>query len=178
MTAHQADGSPDTCSVQTPHVWRNVGWRVGRPSETRLLCPGCVSRLVPANWDTDRGAQTCRETVRGTSVIATSQEVVPRGCEYRSLSHLGRSCPTPASSYSKLPGTPSWLKSVCPFAPEGMINAGSFRGVKQGTEARWGMSSGPGIEWGPCVKTREVLTTNEPHVPPDRHARTIEAFNL
>src|SRR5215217_2822139 len=35
-----------------------------------------------------------------------------------------------------------------PLAPAGMINAGSFRGVKQGTEARWGMSSGPGYRVG------------------------------
>lgn len=35
-----------------------------------------------------------------------------------------------------------------------------------------------GTEWGPRVKTREVLTTNEPRVPPGGHDRTIEAFDL
>src|ERR671921_890930 len=56
--------------------------------------------------------------------------------------------PELSDSYSKLPGTLSWLRSVCPIAPEGMINAWSRRGVKQGTEARWGMSSGPGYRVG------------------------------
>jgi hypothetical protein len=41
-----------------------------------------------------------------------------------------------------------------------------------------GVCSGRGTEWGPRVKTREVLTTNEPRVPPDGHDLIIEAFDL